>query len=276
MATTICMAVYSTKENGRVEYTKFTLEMLLRTVDFNKHSLIISDNGSCEEMQFFYNNFLIGWLDQYGDTSHYDLIKNNRNLGTSGAVNKAIKLAREKYGKDQFINKSDDDIDVIYINFLDEIEECFRRDPSLGQVSLKRHDLEQCPDHEIEFYRSTLRMLPRKKGESWLIVEETDDLIGTCGTFNPRMLDKIGYMFQHNLLYGWDDAFQSLRCRLAGFKTAFLPHINIRTIDTGGGSFTKWKEDYTAQHMSEMSAIYHEFKEGKRDIFFEPNWEELK
>lgn len=274
MATTICMAVYSTEDNGRAEYTKFTLEMLLRTCDFNKHSLIISDNGSCGEMHDYYLIFKLRWVKMFpGD--HLDIIFNGRNLGTSGAVNKAIKLAREKYGKDQFINKSDDDIDVIYINWLDEIEECFRRDPSLGQINLKRHDLEQCPDHHVEWYRSKLRMLPRVKGESWLIVEETDDLIGTCGTFNPRMLDKIGYMYQNNLLYGWDDAFQSLRCRLSGFKTCFLPHINIRTIDTGGTEFTKWKEEYTGEHMNEMSTIYNAMKTGSVDYFYEPNWEEL-
>ncbi|KKL70068.1 hypothetical protein LCGC14_2108670, partial [marine sediment metagenome] len=53
----IGMAVHSTPENNRLQYTKRTLESLERTVDWDKHRLIIVDNNSCEEMHQVYEEF---------------------------------------------------------------------------------------------------------------------------------------------------------------------------------------------------------------------------
>lgn len=273
MATTICMAVYSTKDNGRMEYTKFTLEMLLRTVDFNKHSLIVSDNGSCKEMIKWYEN---EFTEMVKNSSRLPLkilfLYNKRNLGTAGAINKAIRYARDKYGKGQYIVKADDDIDIIKIGWVDEMEEYMRRDPAIGILGLKRFDLLQSPDNKD--WPSKLYMLPRNHGDSWLIGEQADDIIGTCTMLNPKLLDKVGYYEQPGI-YGYDDGIICVKSKVLGFKNVFATPIPIRTIDTGDNAFTETKRQWAGEDMPKYFAIRDALLAGTRDVYYEPEWDKL-
>lgn len=259
------MAVYDTVENKRTELTRRTIECLLKTVDFSKHTLIISDNGSCEDTQELYREL---WT-KYGTTPPFStkllLIFNNENLGTAGAINKAWK---QRHAGENCI-KMDNDVVIHHNGWVDEMEAAIARDPSIGQVGLKRKDCWENPSHADPFYISELKMLPHKAGEAWIIVEEVNHVMGTCVMHSSALLDKVGYLYQPKL-YGFDDSFMSLRSKLAGFKNIFLPHINIDHIDTEPTEYQKWKEAHANSCWVEYHKMHKEYREGKTSIYYNP------
>lgn len=258
----ICMAVHSTEENKRAEYSIKTIENLFRTVDFNKHTLFISDNGSCAEMHEYYVqvNSLLEMNDLSSD--HVIIHLNGENLGTAKAINKGIMIR----GIDDFVIKIDDDCIVKPIGWVDEMEEAMLREPSIGILGLKRKDLRQTPWDEDENFRSYPLCLNHEPGQRWIWVEETSDIMGTCTMFSPRLLDKVGSLTQPSK-YGFDDTLMSLRSRLAGFRNCFLPHIEIDHIDRADNQYAGEKRQQAHESWEEFKVMYDEFLTGKRDIY---------
>jgi len=265
----ITMAAFDTEENKRAELTRRTIASLLETVDWSRHRLIISDNGSCQKT-----------LDQYwgihsarSRPSTIQVIRNDSNIGTARAINKAWTQRLP----DEVAVKIDNDVLVHYPGWLDEIEEVFRRDPQIGICGLKRKDLEERPDHPNHWYTSKLRMLSHNAGQPWLVVEEVNHVMGTCQAYSPLLLKKIGYLYQmqdEGNLYGFDDSLASLRAHLAGFKTVFLPHIEIDHIDPGGSAFCNWKTNQAGDWMHRYNAVVQEYKNGKRPLYYEDSQKE--
>jgi GT2 family glycosyltransferase len=239
----IAMCCYDTIENGRSKYTKATLEMLFETVDFYKHRLIIVDNNSCEETKHIISEFLTC------TNRNVEVIELHENIGTAKAINKAWALAL----KGEHLIKIDNDVDILSVSWVDELEEAIERDPSIGQVGLKRKDLLENP-YRNDSFKSTLRMLNPIKGEPWIIVEDVDGVMGTCVMHNYRLIDKIGGLMQPGL-YGFDDTLMSIRTKLAGFKCCFLPHIEIDHIDVGDSDYTDWKRKYAGQQIKEFEQM---------------------
>lgn len=270
MATQLCVAVYSTEANNRAQYTIETLRNFIDTVNFNVHRLVISDNGSCEGVQKFYEDFR-KVFDLLFPSENLVIIKNRQNLGTSGAINLAIKTAPDGWN----LIKADDDIKFYQKDWVEEMEEVFIRQPKVGIVGMKRRDLEQMPNHPQEVYRTEIILLPRQKGMSWLYVEQSKDIIGTCTMINPLLFKKIGYYFQPSQ-YAFDDALYSVRSELAGFANVFLPHIRIDHLDTGvleGGEktdFIIWKQQEAGRKMQEFSNAVQEYRNGKRPLSYNP------
>lgn len=259
----ICMAVWDTEENNRTWMTDQTLLSLLRTVDWNRHRLIVSDNGSCEKTLALYETM----IDEYFPNGKMDVIYNGTNLGTARAVNKGIILRRPG----EHICKIDNDCVIEEKNWLDRLEDCVERDPSLGVVGLKRKDLAEHPFHPDEHpYKSKLVMLKPIPGQRWLIVEQVNHVMGTCQLVNSALLDKIGYYYQAGGLYGFDDPLLALRCHLAGFWCAFWPHVEIHHIDPGDSPYQKWKEDYAAITMPAYQHVAESYKNNTRSIYHGP------
>jgi GT2 family glycosyltransferase len=252
----IAMAVYDTAENKRTELTRETLLSLRETVDFSRHRLVVSDNGSILATRNVY--------ELLSATMEFRLILNGKNVGTAAAINRAWALHRPN----EVCVKMDNDVVIHHVGWLDEIEEVFQRDPSIGIVGLKRKDLEGNPNSDIPYYRSTLRMLPHDRGQRWIVVEEVNHIMGTCEALSPRLLDKIGYLDQMEGLYGFDDSLVSLRCHLAGFRTVFLPHIEIDHIDPGQSAYTDWKVRYVAEMMDRYNQRVAEYRSGARSLYY--------
>lgn len=253
----ICMAVWDTVENKRTDMTRRTLESLSKQVNMDKHRIIVSDNGSCDETQEVY--------EKMGDMFPLTVIKNGENLGTARAINRGWCLRNPG----EHVVKMDNDCVVNYPNWADEMEEAFKCDPSVGICGLKRKDLEERPDHTVEHYRSTLRMLPHQPGHRWIVIEEVNHVLGTCQAYSSALLEKIGYLYQGNWKYGFDDALASLRARIAGFSTVFLPHIDIDHIDPGGTDYTNQKQVDAGNVMGMYSQIVIELRTGKRPVYFD-------
>lgn len=256
----IAMAVYDTVENKRTEQTRQTLESLYDTVDFTKHRLIISDNGSCEATQELYR--------EARKIFNFGLILNGENLGTAVAVNKAWKLRVPG----EHVLKMDNDVTINHPCWADEMEEVFARASYIGIVGLKRTDLLQHPDSDNQLYASQLLMLPHKSGERWVVVEEAADIMGTCTAFSSELIEKLGGLYQmqdEGNLYGFDDVLACVRTHVLGFKTVFLPHIPICHIDPGGTVYTEEKSKTAGRWMDRFNQVKDEYRTGNRPLYWE-------
>ena len=79
------------------KYTIETLFSLLKTVDFNKHRLIVIDNNSCNDTKQALKDFRYYFMQKNNFLfCNYEVITNDENLGTAKAVNKGIKKRKNK------------------------------------------------------------------------------------------------------------------------------------------------------------------------------------
>lgn len=255
----ISMAVYDTEENQRTELTSLTIESLIETVDFTKHRLIISDNGSCYATQLMYTR--MGNAKIFRDARSM-VISNQENIGTSRAINRAWQYRQPG----EHAIKIDNDVVIHSEGWADEMEEAIRRDNQIGIIGLKRKDIIQNTQHPDPQYRSELVQLPHEPGQRWVIVERTPDIIGTCTMFNSALLDKVGYSYQPGL-YGYEDVLFSHRSHLAGFYNCFLPHIEIDHIDPGNTPYQTWKEKASGEDTEEMIKVFKAYVNGTRPIY---------
>ena len=253
----IAMAVFDTVENRRTDMTRQTLESLSKRVNWKKHRLIISDNGSCDATQNLYM--------EYSRIFPFRVIMNGENLGTARAVNRAWSFRN----LGEHLCKMDNDVVVDNDGWADEMEEVFAREPSIGICGLKRQDLMEHPNHEDEHSRTTLVMLNHKRLQTWIVVESANHIMGTCHAFSSALFDRIGYLFQGTWKYGFDDSLASERAHLAGFSTVFIPHIVIHHVDPGQSEYTDEKARMAGELMSSYHQIVSEYKTGERSVFFD-------
>jgi GT2 family glycosyltransferase len=249
------MAVHDTEENGRTELTKRTIHGLLKTVNFDRHRLIIVDNGSCDETKKILDEVV-----KYG----IGVITIPKNIGTAAGLN----LAWKERNPEEHCIKMDNDVIIHQVDWVEQMEEAIKRQPLIGQVGLKRKDCWEYPGHENPELRSKLHMLPHKAGEKWIIVEQAKHIMGTCVMHSSALLDKVGYLYQPGL-YGYDDVLMSWRANLAGFICCFLPHIDIDHIDPGATEYTDWKSRYAGQYAKIVSDIVDEYIAGTKPLYYE-------
>jgi len=249
------MAVWDTEENDRTWMTEETLFSLARTVDWDKHRLIISDNGSCEETLELYR--------EIEDELPFEVLYNGENLGTANAINR---VWRDRRAGEHAL-KIDNDVVIFQSGWADWLEDVFQRDPSIGICGLKRKDLAECPWSKEEWSRSTIRMLPHKAGQPWIVVEEVVHVLGTCQAYNSAFLEKIGYLTQPGL-YGFDDSLAACRAIAAGFKSVFLCGFEIDHIDPGGTEYSEWKRQAAAGDMAAFNQLKREYLSGEREVYY--------
>ncbi len=260
------MAVYSTAENKKDEYLEKTLYSLYRSVNFKVHRLILSVNAKTDLTE----NIIQAYKD-VGVIS--EVIYNDSNIGTAEAINKAWRLGVPEENK----LKMDDDVVIHQEGWLDLLEEAIRRDPEIGIVGCKRKDCDESPDSKIPQYKSELYMLPHQKGERWIIGEKVQHVMGTCQLYSAALLEKIGYLWQMGQ-YGFDDSIAAVRCKLAGFKSVFIPSIEIDHIDPGGTEYTKWKEEVSGEklrwmpgtNITEYGQVLNDYHFGRKSIYYNP------
>lgn len=245
----LVMAVFDTEENDRAKYTKETLMCLRDTVDWKKHRMVISDNGSCEESQRI--------MAKYGHLIGARIIHNGENLGTAKAINKGMSIR----GKAEHVTKIDNDCVIHQSGWVEEMEEVIDRDPTIGIVGLKRKDIN---------FDGQYIALPHIAGQRWITVEGGGQIMGTCTMFNWRLIDKIGGLAQPSI-YGFDDSTYDLRSQLAGFWNCYLPHINISHIDTGDNQYTQIKHQQASEVWDKYHQMHAEYINGKR-----PLWEDFE
>lgn len=264
----IAMAVHDTDENKRSKYTAKTLKMLLETVDTKKHRIIVVDNGSCDEtkqlLKYYYEMCHTGQGGSFGQMYNLEIITNETNLGTSGAINLAWKTKQPN----ENLIKCDNDVFIYSNDWVDQMDEAIERDPKIGIVALKRKDLGQNPYRDDQ-YKTEMFMLPHQPHQKWIIVEKSREAFGTIQMFNHKLIEKIGYMYQPGL-YGYDDMLSSHRSEKAGFYNCFLSHIELDHLDNEPTEYWQWKRDEAAKSDIEHQRTVHEYLTGKRSIYYNP------
>jgi len=252
----IASAIYDTQENGRDQYTERFLFNILRprTQEHTdpKHTFVFVVNAATPRT--------LDNLADFASKHRYpvQVITMPENVGTALAINQAWKLRAP--GENAV--KMDNDVEIHAIDWIERMEDALQREPKIGLLGLKRKDLWQHPGHPDPFYASTLHFIPDGPGDGrpWVIVEKTDDIMGTVQMYSSACLDEIGYLWQPSL-YGYDDGIACERVRKAGFETAFLPCIEIDHPDPGGNDYQAWKEEQAKKY----SPNFHEAREAVRD-----------
>jgi GT2 family glycosyltransferase len=239
----ISVAIYDTEENQRTKYTKATIESLIETVDLKKHKLYLVNNNSCEETRKILDSYC--WINTL---LNIYVIDNLENVGTAKAINQAWALKEPG----EVLIKMDNDVVINNYGWVEDMETAMRLG-GYGIVGLKRKDLMQHPNAK-DNWKTELKMLPHQKGEPWIVVEESEDIMGTVQMFNPSLINKMGGLMQAGV-YGFDDTLACIRAKLLGYKLAFLPHIDIDHIDVGGDAYTEWKRKYAAEKTKEFYQI---------------------
>ena len=250
----IAMAVYDTVENDRTWMTRATLESLAKTVNWKKHWLIVIDNASCPATQDLYS--------QAQDWLPFSLISNKTNEGTA----KAINLAWQHREPGQHAVKMDNDVVIHHEGWVHLMELVFARDAEIGIVGLKRRDVDASPHNEVE--PTTLRMLSHKRGQHWIVVEECKHVMGTCQAYSSLLLDRIGYLKQPGV-YGFDDSLASLRAHMAGFKTVYLPGVELDHIDPGGDAYCQWKRDEAGRQFPAFETQVKLYEMEAEDVYYD-------
>ena len=241
----------------KTEISKRCLQSFFNTVDYKKYNIYFIDNNSCIETKTL--------LKQYSDGYEVNLITNEENLGTAGAIN----LAWKNREPGEHCMKIDNDVVWYSYGWIELMEECLRRDPNIGIVGLKRKDCWERPYETHEDKHSDLIYLPQNAGERCLIVEQCRHIMGTVQMYNSDLLDKIGYLYQPSK-YGYDDVMASWRSQIAGFKNVFLPHLEIDHIDPGGTEYQSWKERHAGEHTQQVIKEVNEYLAGTRPIYYNP------
>lgn len=269
----IAMTVYDTDGEGgnsRTWMTEKTLQSLSETVDWSKHRLVVVDNASCQK-----SKDLLTRIQVTGLCGKMSIMTNKVNVGTARGINQAWLMRLPG----QNAVKMDNDLVIHESGWLDRLEECIAREPRIGVVALKRTDLAQWPiqqggqDYKEHVgYKSKLIALPHKyrSAEPWLVVERVGDTIGTCQLYSSALLDKIGFLYQMNALYAFDDGLAAIRAHVAGFWSVFYPHIGITHIDPGNSEFTTWKQKYAGEMMDKFHQVKDEYLTGKRPVWQGP------
>jgi GT2 family glycosyltransferase len=297
----IAMAVYDTKANNRNGFTVQTLRSLEGSVNWNKHRLIVIDNGSCVHTKSILTKHS-GWYFPF------ETITLPENIGTARAINKAWRVRNPG----EHCIKMDNDVVIHQAGWLDTLEECIARDPTIGIIGLKRKDLFEDPylvevAHAIQAEKmskedglkiiedkykwwldedtnrkpldclnfglawpATSKALPHKRGEKWLNVEVVNHVMGTCQLYNSALLDKIGYLYQMGELYGFDDSLAAARSLRAGFYNCFYPHIDMDHIDPGDNPYTQQKAKDSGVYLEKFLRLREDISAGRVPIYYGP------
>jgi GT2 family glycosyltransferase len=265
----IGMAVYDTEENKRTDFTERTIESLLATVDFTKHTLFIVDNNSCAETHAVYiwlKDYIKQTFEATGQKLKIEITRLDENVGTANAVNKALQT---REAGEHFI-KLDNDVVFHKQGWVDEMEEVITRMPKVGVLGLKRRDVCESTYALNPDQRSRLLEVPHANGEKWYVVEQCKHVMGTCTMLNSAMLDKVGYFYQLDGLYGFDDSLMCVRASKAGYINAFMHGVDIDHIDPGGTEYTKWKEEYAKGLIEKYAECERMYNNGMKDIYYNP------
>jgi len=228
MCALLAMCAYCTPENGKEKYLIQTLESLRATVNFDKHRLIVINNGM--DVECLHQDW-------------FKLLEPGKNLGTAEGINLAL---RERENGEPFV-KTDDDVEWLSSDWVDDMVRVLCEHPEIGILGLKRDDVygELIEDGEL----------------LW-----NGDIMGTCTMFQPEMLERVGAMVQFST-YGYDDCIMSVRSEAAGFKNAFMKNIRIVNLDEGGTEFTEWKKREAGLYMTEASIYMDKIRNGEIDYY---------
>ena len=195
---------------NRIEYTKITLESLLRNTSYEPHELIVVDNNSTDGTV----DYLRG-LEQGGKINR--LILNPENIGLAFAINKGFESARGG-----FIAISEND--VLYPpRWLETMLDYIIKIPELGVISSVNHYRQLLGDK----YRANLKLLHGIE-----IDLEQNNVPNGSIVFRRELFEKVGkFRRVANRVFGGEDWDFCQRVRKAGYIVANTPDLLVEHLD---------------------------------------------
>lgn len=274
----ITMCDYSTIQNNRADILEKCLQSLYETVDWRNHRFILVTNGSTDRKANDISSFFVKRINEKQNGPAERIIL-PENIGTARGLN----LAWKKRKPGEHVIKADSDVVWHCPNWPDRLEEIIRRherrkdgetwrrhewrekckiDPEwandnpepplahkmkpIGLLGLKRRDLGETMTRR-DWGAAEFLEVDHWPGELWLYVERVHRLMGTCVLHTSDLLDEVGYLYQGNRLYGFDDSIMAVRAQAAGFETCFALAHDIEHIDPGDTPYQTWKEEYSGE-----------------------------
>lgn len=226
MCALISLCAYCTPENGKEKYLMQTLESLKATVNFDRHRLVVINNGMDVPCL-------------HPEEEWFTLLEPGSNLGTAEGINLAL---RQRQSGEPAC-KMDDDWTTEHVGWVDDMVRVLCEHPEIGILGLRRDDVygELIEDGEL----------------LW-----NSDIMGTCTMYQPDMLERVGALVQFSC-YGYDDCIMSVRSECAGFRNAFMKNIRIVNLDEGETEFTEWKKREAATYAQEASIYMNMVRSGE-------------
>jgi hypothetical protein len=87
--------------------------------------------------------------------------------------------------------------------------------------------------------------------------------------FSPKLLDKIGFLYQPSI-YGFDDVLACTRSMICDFYNAFYPCVDIEHLDDGKNPFSDWKRKHAGIYLPKIKSIEESYWKNPETIYYNP------
>ncbi|RKX93229.1 MAG: hypothetical protein DRP84_08800 [Spirochaetes bacterium] len=231
---------------NKKDITEKSIKSIIQNT-YHSYKLIIIDNGSEE----FTENYLQSLKNNKG--LQLDLIRNEKNLGFTKAVNQGIKKSKGEYVC--VLNNDALPMD----GWLTEMINVAESSSEIGLVNPRSNTLGHKPVKN-ELLKDYVERLKNDNKGQWV---EIGSAIGFCMLIKRAVIDKIGYL---NEIYSpgyFDDTEYSLRAKRAGYKSvvakgAYVYHKEHSTFKA------KNLEKYFGRN---QEIFYKEFSKPRRILY---------
>ncbi len=215
--------------NG-LEDTAECLESL-KKINYPNYEVIVVDNGS-------EGNDVPVLEEKFGD--FIQLIKNDRNYGSCGGHNIAIRYALNNSNPDYILLLDNDT--VVDPEFLTEMVKVAEADPAIGIAGAKIYYYDE-PDrlqylgHKIDLWRGVTgpllgiireKILGRKEFDRGQhdSIREVEHIVFWCALFKRKSIESID-LFDERHFWGSGDFDYFIRAEKAGFKAVYIPRAKV-------------------------------------------------
>jgi len=211
---------------NRLEDTTECLESL-KKITYTNYEVIVVDNGS-------EGNDAQVLEERFGDYIH--LIKNDRNYGTTGGMNIAMRYALDNSNPDYLLLLDNDA--VVDKNFLDELVQVITRDSKVGAVTAviysynKPEQIQQSLSGRINFWIGDFIGMDWFSG--FFVVPTIKDNLPRevkqagfwCILFKRECIENVG-LLDRTYFIAWETADYCERLGRAGYKIVYAPKAKI-------------------------------------------------
>jgi hypothetical protein len=242
----LLLCINDTPENARWKCTVRTLTSIGITVDLQKHSLWVVDNGStCPNT----NEFLNAWCpDQLGQGAQVRIFRLPENLYATYAFNRLLFMVPAG----EYVIRLENDIEF-HTPGWPSIMVRFLADSGFGLVSAKPVDL---PDKALG--HPAVEIAGRN-------VQVVDEVPGFCTAFAPDVRLRLGALASAGCYI--EDVLTSRRVQVLGRQMAFLDSRELRCFHVDrvlSSAYAHWKQGAVANERAAMIRAMDDWTSGRR------------
>lgn len=219
--------------------TKDCLESIFKNTKYNNFKVILLDNGSSDKS-----------LEEISNFKNIELIKLNKNVGYSPAMNILWRYSINKYNPVYLCNLNNDLI-LNQPEWLDLLVNEMEKNLDYGISGNKLI----FPDGRVQILFTDLdsNKIKYDSNEKYDFVKQVKSISGTSMFVRRSIIEKIGAL-DENFFYGADDLDYCLRTNKAGIK--ILYNGKCEMVHLGSFSYRKSKRDFIYMHQSYCQMVF--------------------